>query len=81
MKKSVVYTAIAATGAAAVMLVPELAMAASQLPATALDTVGTDAIDTAKDISVKFIPVVVGMAISWFILSGTKKGLGKSGIK
>ncbi len=80
MKKAV-YTTIAAVGASVAILAPELAMAASQLPPTALDAVGTDAIDTATDIAVKFIPVVVGMGIAWFVLSGTKKGLGKAGIK
>ncbi|MCB5186133.1 hypothetical protein LG201_13040 [Methylobacillus gramineus] len=63
------------------MAVPEIASAASQLPADALDGVGTDAIDTVKDIAVQFIAVLVGMRVGWFILSATGKGLSKAGVK
>lgn len=65
----------------AAAILPEMASAASLLPADALDGIGTDAIDTVKDLAVQFIPITAGIAIGWFILGGTKKGLGKAGIK
>ncbi len=67
--------------AAGFMLFSGYAAAASVIPATALDAVTTDALDTAEDLAVKGLPLVAGMALAWFIVSGTKKILGKAGVR
>ncbi|MPS49035.1 hypothetical protein [Methylobacillus sp.] len=81
MKASALLKTLMASAAVATVTMPEIASATSLLPATALDGIGTDAIDTVTDIAVKFIPVVAGVSIGWFILSAAKKGLGKAGVK
>jgi len=57
------------------------AQAASLLPTGALDTVGTDAIDTVKDITTEMLPWVVGIATAWSVVTFVKKGFGKAGVK
>lgn len=77
---NIVKVLMASVGIVAVTM-PEIASAASLLPADALDGVATDAMDTAKDIALQFIPIVAGLGITWFIVSAVKKGLGKAGIR
>lgn len=81
MKASLVLKTLLASVGLVVAMAPEMASAASLLPADALTGISTDAVDTVKDLAVQFIPIVAGISIGWFILGGTKKGLGKAGIK
>ncbi|ABE49729.1 hypothetical protein [Methylobacillus flagellatus] len=81
MKASALLKTLMASAAVATVTMPEIASAASLLPADALTGIGTDAIDTVKDIAVQFIPIVAGVSIAWFILTAAKKGLGKAGVK
>lgn len=57
------------------------AHAVSLLPTGALDTVGTDAIDTVKDITAEMLPWVVGIATAWSVVTFVKKGFGKAGVR
>lgn len=81
MKTASILKFLMASVGLVTVMAPEMASAASLLPADALDGIGTDAIDTVKDLALQFIPITAGIAIGWFILGGTKKGLGKAGIK
>ncbi|MGV3582884.1 MAG: hypothetical protein ACO1N8_11335 [Methylophilus sp.] len=56
------------------------ASAASMIPAGTLTTVTTDAVDTVKDLAIQGLPLVTGIALAWFIVTGVKKLLAKGGI-
>ncbi|MFL9711911.1 hypothetical protein [Methylobacillus sp. Pita1] len=81
MKASNIVKILMASTAIVTVTMPEIASAASLLPADALDGIATDALDTAKDVATQFLPIVAGLAITWFIVSAVKKGLGKAGVK
>jgi|GEM_PF-4131452 len=56
------------------------ASATSMIPVGTLTTVTTDAVDTVKDLAIQGLPLVTGIALAWFIVSGVKKLLSKGGI-
>lgn len=74
------YAAVVAAGAST-MLLSASVHAASLLPAGTLDTVGTNAKDTALEIVLWAVGIIAVLQTTWFIATGTKKGMGKAGIK
>jgi len=62
------------------MLLSVQAFAASMIPVGTLTTVTTDAVDTVKDLAIQGLPLVTGIALAWFIVTGVKKLLSKGGI-
>jgi hypothetical protein len=75
-KNAMKYGAAAATAFASFA-----ASAESQLPAGTLTAVTTDAVDTVQDLVSQGLPLVTGIALAWFIVTGVKKLLSKGGIR
>lgn len=75
LKINVLLTAVLAS------LASFQASALSMIPAGTLTTATTDSIDTVKDLAVQGLPLVIGISLAWFIVSGVKKLLSKGGIK
>jgi hypothetical protein len=46
-----------------------------------LTAVTTDAVDTVQDLVSQGLPLVTGIALAWFIVTGVKKLLSKGGIR
>lgn len=74
------YGAVVVAGASVALLSASV-HAASLLPVGALTTAGTDAKDTALEISLWAVGLIAVLQTTWFIASGTRKGLGKAGVK
>lgn len=62
------------------MVAAASASAASMIPVGTLTDVTTDAVDTVKDLAIQGLPLVTGIALAWFIVTGVKKLLAKGGI-
>ncbi len=72
-----IFNVFAAVGLA---LLSVSASATSMIPVGTLTTVTTDAVDTVKDLAIQGLPLVTGIALAWFIVTGVKKLLSKGGI-
>lgn len=57
------------------------AHAVSLMPAGVLTSVTTDVVDTVEDLAVQGLPLVTGIALAWFIVSGVKTLLAKGGVR
>lgn len=76
MKKIAMYGAFVASTFGAMSV-----NAASILPAGTLTAVTTDAVDTVIDLATQGLPLVTGIALGWFIVTGVKSLLARGGIR
>lgn len=80
MKQKAVYTAVAgAVGTTALVLAPELAMAASYVPDGVLTTMTTNVTDTFEEVQTWLWAIFPIVALGWFAFNQSRKAAGKFG--